>query len=225
MTPLFAEMIAPSPAATDASIVVSAWDEGGLLSGATASNVHPTAVLTYGQSNACLQTFYGQNASAGSVIQWPTLTLADWPIVNLNVNCNWIYNTQVNQIMQYSVASSFVGASFETPEETAKRELKRIASEARAEELLLMCLTEEQRGCYLANGFIEINTDTTRYRIKKGRSKNIEKLAADGTTELLYCVHPDIYVPYGDNMLAQKLLLETDEAKFLKLARQWPAGR
>lgn len=99
---------------------------------------------------------------------------------------------------------------------------KRKAAEEKAEELLLMCLSDEQKEMYLKYGYLEINTDKAKYRIKKGWAKNVEKIGHDGKTELKYCIHPsDCTVPIPDSMLAQKLMLEYNEQEFLRLANKW----
>ena len=61
-----------------------------------------------------------------------------------------------------------------------------------------------------------------RYRIHKGRSGNVELLAPDGTPLRRYCAHPDLYVPDEDTMLSQKLVLESDEERFLRTANVHP---
>lgn len=58
-----------------------------------------------------------------------------------------------------------------------------------------------------------------RYRIDRGRSQNV-RLVEETTGKVVrtYCAHPVEAVPDPDTMLAQKLMLETDEAAFLRIA-------
>jgi len=95
-------------------------------------------------------------------------------------------------------------------------------AEKRAEELLLMCLPEHLREQYLKHGYFDVNTPRSRYRINRGFTQNVELLDKDGRPMKRLCIHPEIRVPNADNMLAQKLMLETNEAEFLRLANSWP---
>jgi hypothetical protein len=187
------------------------------------------------------QSYAYSNAATTTQITYPSSVTPMYmnPISNWGVDtdiygssttaANIYYNYNPNTI-NGSWAYVVTAAANETPEEKAVREVQEAAlatkraaaAEVKAEELLLMCLSDAQREQYLKVGYIEINTDTANYRIKKGWSKNIEKIAKDGKTECYYCIHPTIAVPEADNMLAQKLMLETDEANFLLKANRWP---
>lgn len=124
-----------------------------------------------------------------------------------------------------------------TPEQTAEREariaefqaradalkLKRAAAEARAEALLLECLDLRQQLDYKQNkSFVVHGASGYRYRIRHGRSGNIDVVNREGLLEKRLCVHPQISVPDCDTMLAQKLMLEHDEATLLRTANHHP---
>lgn len=97
-------------------------------------------------------------------------------------------------------------------------------AEARAEALLLAHLTPEQAASYKQHRFFEVlttcNGQLRRYRISYGWAGNIILLDDKGLPASKYCIHPTKAVPYADNLLAQKLLLETDEARFLQIANR-----
>ncbi len=172
-----------------------------------------------------------------------TPTAAYYPIVTYDTAASASTDTSVLTYYNYNfqmnvpgiitggyVASNYYGqwTANETEEQVAARtaqyevsEKKRIAAEAKAEELLLMCLNDLQKEVYLKHGYLEINTDKAKYRIKKGWSKNIEKIGVDGKAEICYCIHPEILVPTADNMLAQKLMIQYNEEEFLRLANKW----
>ena len=136
-----------------------------------------------------------------------TPTITDYPFyVTYNVNCNF---------------GNAYQPSIENDEQRLEREKKEIAAEAKAEELLLMCISEEQGKQYLEHGYFDVTTKSKKYRIRKGWSKNIEELDEESKPKHVYCIHPAIWVPNQDNMLAQKLLLDTDEAAFLAKANKW----
>lgn len=103
--------------------------------------------------------------------------------------------------------------------------LVRVAEEAeariRAEALLLDHLTPDQRDEYRRDGRFHLLVGERRYRITRGRSGNVrlieERAGAEVEVES-YCIHPEALVPDEDTMLAQKLLLEADEAAFRRIA-------
>ena len=51
------------------------------------------------------------------------------------------------------------------------------------------------------------------------------RLGEDGREVASYCIHPDEAIPAGDLALAKKLLLESDEAAFRRIANESPVGR
>ena len=62
------------------------------------------------------------------------------------------------------------------------------------------------------------NDGKRRYRIRRGRVGNLERVGEDGKLLVKYCVHPAPALPDADTMLAQKLHLEHDDQEFLKIA-------
>lgn len=99
---------------------------------------------------------------------------------------------------------------------------EREKAKQRAEELLLSFLTPEQRDELQRLSHFHLIVGDRKYRIKRGRSRNIELLDEAGKPIKKLCAHPIAYVPDADTMLAQKLMLETDEEAFLKLANHTP---
>lgn len=91
----------------------------------------------------------------------------------------------------------------------------RKAAAARAEKLLETCLTSGQRESLRKNGWFVVYTKSGRgYQIRRGRARNVIEV----NTKRTYCCHPVDGVPDADTMLAQKLMLETQEDEFLRLA-------
>jgi hypothetical protein len=56
------------------------------------------------------------------------------------------------------------------------------------------------------------------YRIEYGYAGNVKLLGNDGQPVKRYCIHADYRLPYEDQMLAQKMLLEANEPEFLRIA-------
>lgn len=91
------------------------------------------------------------------------------------------------------------------------------AAARRAEQLLFMFLTPDQKAMYLKHGYFDTDVNDTTYRIHKGRARNIRKMK-DGKAIDQLCVHPIPYLPDADNVLAQLLALRTDQAQTEHLA-------
>jgi hypothetical protein len=100
-------------------------------------------------------------------------------------------------------------------------------------ELLLEHLSETQREEWAAERAFTVHTaDGKRaYKIAYGLADNVHLVKADeppvskhgrplavGARFCMHVYHPEGQVPHEDNMLAQKLLLESDEREFLALA-------
>jgi hypothetical protein len=120
----------------------------------------------------------------------------------------------------------------ETEEERAAREERLRASveaqrvraeEARlavekAEALLQAHLDEEQQAMLKREAAFLVSVKSGRkYKVKRGQRGNVHELDDQGHAVREFCIHPDD-VPDQDAMLAQKLLLETDEASFRRIA-------
>jgi hypothetical protein len=119
-----------------------------------------------------------------------------------------------------------------TEEQLAERERRRLAQveEARAREeqrklvrenarrLLVEALHESQREELERDGYFHVETKdgTRRYRLSPG-SAPLRVHGEDGR-RWSYCIHLDYGYPNDDVVLAQKLLLETDEEAFLEIA-------
>lgn len=94
----------------------------------------------------------------------------------------------------------------------------RAAAEKRAEELLVENLSLKQRERYKRDGWFIVHGKGCRYRIRRGRIANVDVIARDGEVLRSLCAHPGESVPDPDTMLAQKLMLETAEEEFLRVA-------
>ncbi len=105
----------------------------------------------------------------------------------------------------------------------ARVQVERSLAERRAEKLLQETLSAAQREELASKGFFTLKTiaasgEERIYRIKRGRSRNVEQVDANGNRIKYLCAHPIAQVPDADTMLAQKLMLETDEGEFLRIA-------
>jgi hypothetical protein len=107
--------------------------------------------------------------------------------------------------------------------ERERAQLQRSLAEKRAEKLLQQSLNDRQREELSSKGFFTLRTvaenrEERFYRIRRGRSRNIEQVDASGRHLKTLCAHPAENVPDADTMLVQKLMLEAKEPEFLRIA-------
>lgn len=90
----------------------------------------------------------------------------------------------------------------------------------KAEQLLVRHLDSEQLAQYSAHGYIDVTGSRKgRYRIWMGTLMTVGKLDRQGKPAVSLCIQPsDPRIPPPDSMLAIKLLIETDERTFRKVA-------
>ena len=97
---------------------------------------------------------------------------------------------------------------------------KEAAKKEKARELLREVLTDEQDKQFDEKGYFELVSVKSgkRYRVHKGRTRNVELLKADGTVAKRLCFHPEEYVHDYDTLVSQKLMLENYEDEVKKVA-------
>jgi hypothetical protein len=88
--------------------------------------------------------------------------------------------------------------------------------------LLRFWLSPEQAEQYNSYRYFDvIGSDTgSRYRIRHGRTMNIDRLDSEGKRVCAWCLVPVGNLTSGDCMLAQKIALETFERKALAIANR-----
>jgi hypothetical protein len=110
-------------------------------------------------------------------------------------------------------------AQQEEENERYKKALEqKLKAEARADELLLLFLNEEQKKQYKELGYFETEVNDTRYRLHRGRAGNVYKIDSKGKPVEQLCIHPKEWLPDSDNVLAQFLALTTDPVEFERTA-------
>lgn len=99
-----------------------------------------------------------------------------------------------------------------------ERRAQRVVADKKARLLLLDCLEDEQKQELEKDGYFHVETrdGTRRYRLRPG-GQPVRVHGEDGR-HWAYCIHPDHGFPTDDVVLAQKLLLESDEEEFLRIA-------
>lgn len=92
-------------------------------------------------------------------------------------------------------------------EETAKTLLEEVLDDDQKKQL-------EEKNSFILTSV----TSGHRYRVNKGRTRNIEQIDSEGKVIARLCVHPKEYVHDYDTMTIQKLMLENDEEAIRKIA-------
>lgn len=106
-------------------------------------------------------------------------------------------------------------------EEQERAQRERDEANARARELLLSVLNEEQKEEYLKyKAFTVIAKDSQRrYIIKEGWAGNVYEVDENDNVIRSFCIHPRETIPVPDNLTSQKLMLEGGQEKeFQKIA-------
>ena len=109
-------------------------------------------------------------------------------------------------------------------EALVQAEGERKSARERAEVLLNEVLTPDQRQELKENGYFTLrlmdDKGTRFYRIYRGRSRNVQQVTEDGRRIMTLCAHPNEHVPDADTIVAQKLMLMTNEQEFLRVANR-----
>jgi hypothetical protein len=106
-----------------------------------------------------------------------------------------------------------------------QRALEEKEAKEKAEQLLLDHLNQNQVKTLKEKSFFDLDViskdgSSRKYRIRRGRAGNVNLLGPNGKPVKSYCIHPNVICPDQDTMLAQKLMLETNEEEFLKVANE-----
>lgn len=103
--------------------------------------------------------------------------------------------------------------------EAEKRTREAEERERKAYAFLLLCLDKKQKKDLQEKKFFEVSVvGGRRYRIKTGQCRNIQELDNEGNVKRTLCFHPQDNLHHYDAMAIQKLTLECDEERALKVA-------
>lgn len=203
-----------------------------------------TATVNTGSCTTCNEWWPASTQWCGQTGQLGTAATAEWQFFQgTNVTTNQWQFFQA-PIINQTIYGQFGGGAWVmgpitnapnapniwvpafTPEELKaievaeeKRRVEREAAKARATTLLRSTLSKEQLEQFEHDGHFDVKIDKHTYRITPGRK--VLPLYDPGAA---LCVVPKTYdMPVEDVALAQKLMLETNEKEFLKLAIRWAA--
>lgn len=143
----------------------------------------------------------------------------------------WTANTTTNDYWYYPMFPIMRETEYQrersqihrVDQEQARR--NREAAAARARDMLMTFLDEDQRVQFAANRSFIVEGRRNRYRIMPGRIGNIDVLPRHTDDRLLrrLCVHPeDPTLPIEDIMLSQLLHLRANEDQLVRTANVHP---
>ena len=138
--------------------------------------------------------------------------------VMYNMHYNALLGNQTRYLYNYRETDE---QATQRLKEEMKREAKREAAARRAEKLLFTILTPSQVKQYTDDAHFDLPINGRVYRIRAGRSGNVQLIEA-GKPKFQYCAHPtDAHdTPIPDVMLSQLLMLQSNEAEFLRIANR-----
>jgi len=190
---------------------------------ATFTSTGAATYATYGGSSTATSwqswnDYYVITTSSATSFTNATFTWSGW---------NLAFGDNVTPVTVTARAPSFRVAPMSAEDrEAADRLAKKAADDraaaiAKAKALLHGFLTSEQIAQLAAQQWFEIVSQKgNRYRIHQGQVRNVRLVGTDGRLGTSYCIQPAEYVPDEDAMLAQKLLLESDEDAFVRIANK-----
>jgi hypothetical protein len=144
------------------------------------------------------------------------ITWGDWNVI---YRPTYVYQSPAPRQRTPEEIAAAEEARLHVEEQARIRREEQAAAVAAAERLLVENLNPYQRRRYRKHGHFDVRTRSgRRFRITRGWTHNVFELDHQGKRIKTYCIHPREKIPDQDNMLAQKFLLEHDEATFLARA-------
>lgn len=206
---------------TTSNAVVELWPDS-----ATTSTVLPSSQKIW---TAWCQTYAASVTTSATGNDGWALTVNDfqatgsvdpWPSWNETYTASWVQLGSTGISAEQMVAREQQQAA--RRDEAIRAEGEKALARKRAQTLLRENLDPAQREELATKGHFTITVlegDARRtYRIKKGRSRNVQQIDDSGRVLKTLCAHPLIACPDEDTMLVQKLWLETREHEFLQVA-------
>ena len=196
------------------------------------SNLYYQSAMVYG-SNPLMQTQITNIQSP-----WiPQTTAPLWqqglmPNAATAQTINWAYQNywQFMTVGGTAINTPNVWCPKLTPEEIAARDaevermrIRREDAGKRAKVLLGSVLNKDQQGDLDKSGYFDVEVSGRKYRITPGAK--VIALDHKGKAMHRLCIHPEFRhdLPVEDIAIAQKLMLETRESEFLRIANKWAA--
>jgi hypothetical protein len=102
---------------------------------------------------------------------------------------------------------------------------ERRVAEGRAKVLLRQLVGEAEYERLVKRGYLEITSPSIPGRIYRvPYFQGMVDVIEDGVSTMRLCVVPTRWVPDPDVVIIHKLLIEGDEARYLRVANRFPAG-
>jgi hypothetical protein len=109
------------------------------------------------------------------------------------------------------------------PVEPTKEE--RLVAEGRANLLLRQLLGDEEFERFARRSYLDVPSPSISERVYRvPSSQGMVDVIEGGIATMRLCVVPTRWVPDADVVIMHKLLIEGDEARYLRVANRFPAG-
>lgn len=166
------------------------------------------------------------STSASTWLDWNTLSTTSTSC-STGSSATWRVWTGPNQVA-VSRSESYAAIPKITEEQRAENERRlrehvrqQKTIQQRATKLLLQNLNREQQREYVRTKQFKITLSNGNvYLLQRVWSGNVYRLNEQNLATCRYCLHFKTTIPYEDLLLAQKLLLESNEAEFLQRANK-----
>ena len=198
----------------------------------TASSNYIVLNSAWGQWNSAIQTGANYTITQNIWNAWYPQQVGD-EIVNIphDVITNQTWDTWVAENVEESDKRQAAREAYNQVQQerlrvAALQQANRIAAEAKAKALLFEHLTLDQQAMWNAHNLFEKEINGERYKFIYGTHGNVSKLR-DGKTVERFCIapiapHDGGFLPVEDVVLAQMLLLMSDEPDFRRIANVTP---
>lgn len=160
----------------------------------------------------------------------PVYSDATWQQWNTSASTTTYYTTELwvswttnstGATYNYQTSQSAVPTAAQL-EADKERRAAAVARNKKAEGLLLSLLDEEQAKELTDRGFFHVHTKKGKRTYRITKQGHIDLVKSENGTAFSYCIHPRDSYPDGDKAAALKLMVEADEALFLKTANATP---
>lgn len=196
----------------------TSWNNAYITSGTSTTSCTSTAT-NYVWSNWIDNATTAISTSSTTANIWYTWNSAILTVDSGTGSCDSTYMWKPKELTESEQL-----AVKEREEERKRLEIERLTKEKlkeeTARELLREVLTEEQNDQFDEKGYFELTAlnSGNKYRINRGRTRNVQLLDKNNEPIRRLCFHPMDRVHDFDTMVAQKLMIETNEEQVKQVA-------
>ena len=210
---------------SSSSVIWSSWNQRYTITGCTATASSDGNLIWHSWNQDYRTGTCGTNTATAAIQPWTTTGInsstvwSSWNRGFVNTPARVYGFPAVHRELTDEEKAARAAEEEVRRIEYEARQVEQTAANANAKKLLLSILNEDQKRDWAAHGHFYLHVEDRKYRIKRGRSGNVE-LVDPQTNEPLerFCAHPSQAVPDEDTAVAQMMYLLYDERRFIGLA-------